>query len=162
MATEADNNLTAEPTANRELISAAIEAVKSQGQDINPYSVALEAKLPPEILFINREFMSMVIEARGDKATFSIDSQLAERCQELEAERDKLLQVNNEIYDRALEMEERVIQLETKLTDMEEEAEHLTMQLQNSWALGYKKGQSDAAEQAGAAAPAETKVEAKT
>jgi|GEM_PF-387204 len=144
MATEADDNLTAVPTANRELISAAIEAVKSQGQDINPYSVAQEAKIPPEILFINREFMSMVIEARGDKATFSIDSQLAERCQELEAERDKLLQVNNEIYDRALEMEERVIQLETRISDMEEEAEHLTMQLQNSWALGYKKGQSDA------------------
>ncbi|MBS1992188.1 MAG: hypothetical protein JSS83_16815 [Cyanobacteria bacterium SZAS LIN-3] len=144
MATEADDNLTAEPTATRELISAAIEAVKSQGQDINPYSVAHQAQVAAEAIFFNRELMSAVIEARGDKATFSIDSQLAERCQELESEMAKLMQINSEIYDRALEMEERVIQLEAKITDLEEESETLTMQLQNSWHLGYKKGQADA------------------
>ncbi len=87
--------------------------------------------------------MNLVIAARGDQTTFSIDSHLLERCQELEAEMAKLLDVNQEIYDRALEMEERVIQLEAKLTEMEEDTEHLTMQLQNSWHLGYKKGLND-------------------
>ncbi|MBU6455723.1 MAG: hypothetical protein KGS72_28390, partial [Cyanobacteria bacterium REEB67] len=86
---------------------------------------------------------------------------MAQRCQELEAELAKLLEVNQEIYDRALEMEERVIQLEAKISDMEEEAEHLTMQLQNSWHLGYKKGVHDAEAEA-AKAQQEKPVESTT
>jgi hypothetical protein len=143
MATESDENLNQEPAVSPELISSAIESAKSQGQDINPYSVALEAGIAAQVLFTSPELMDLVIAARGDQATFSIDSHLIERCQELEAEMSKLLDVNQEIYDRALEMEERVIQLEAKIAEMEEETEHLTMQLQNSWHLGYKKGLSD-------------------
>jgi len=143
MATESDENLNSEPTATPELVSSAIESAKSQGLDINPYSVALEAGIAAQTLFTNTELMNLVIAARGDQTTFSIDSHLLERCQELEAEMAKLLDVNQEIYDRALEMEERVIQLEAKVSEMEEDTEHLTMQLQNSWHLGYKKGLND-------------------
>ena len=143
MATEADDNLNLEPAATVELTNAAIEAVKSQGFDINPYSVAREAGIAAETLFTNKELMNLVIAARGDESTFSIDSHLVERCQELDGEVAKLLEINQEIYDRALELEERVMQLEAKIGDMEEDSEKLTMQLQNSWHLGYKKGLSD-------------------
>jgi hypothetical protein len=143
MAKEADDNSSLEPAATRELIDAALEAVKSQGLDINPYSVAREAGIAPESLFTNSQLMTLVISARGDQSTFSIDSHLVERCQELEGETTKILAINQEIYDRALEMEERVIELEAKISDMEQDAENLTMQLQNSWHLGYKKGLND-------------------
>ena len=64
MTTEADDDLNLEPVATLELITAALEAVQSQGFDVNPYSVAREAGISAETLFINRELMTLVIAAR--------------------------------------------------------------------------------------------------
>jgi len=148
MAKESEKNQDSTPLVSRELIVTALEEVETQGHDVNPYSVARQAGVPPEAVFTNSAYMALIIAAREDQATFTIDSHLADRCQEMEGEMFKLMEINQEIYDRALEMEERVIQLEAKITDMEEDAEKLTMQLQNSWHLGYKKGLSDGQSQA--------------
>ena len=153
MGLESDDKLNSQPAVSAEAIKAALEALKAQGADVNPYSVALQVEIAPEYVFINKEFMDLIAAARGDQTTYSIDAQLLGRCQEMEAEVAKVMEINQQIYDRALEMEERAIQLEAKLADMEEDAEKLTMQLQNSWSLGYKKGQYDAQTEAAKEAP---------
>lgn len=130
-----------------EVVDAAIKAVKSDDLDINPFTVARQLKIEPSQLFESKEFMGQVIQARrksqGDSATFSIDSELARKVGELEAELSKLADINSDLYDRGVALEDQVIGLEERITELEQEAETLAMQLQNSWHLGYNKGLAD-------------------
>ncbi|HNB18234.1 MAG TPA: hypothetical protein PLC15_22795, partial [Candidatus Obscuribacter sp.] len=130
-----------------EVVDAAIKAVKGDDLDINPFTLGRHLGVAPELLFESRELMGRIIEARrktqGDSATFSMDSELLLKVRGLEEELAKLAEVNQELYDRGMAIEEQLLAAEAKVTDLEQEAETLAMQLQNSWHLGYNKGLAD-------------------
>lgn len=136
-----------------EVVDAAIKAVKGDDLDINPFTLARHLGVAPELLFESRELMGRIIEARrktqGDSATFSMDSELLLKVRGLEEELAKLAEVNQELYDRGMAIEEQLLAAEAKVTDLEQEAETLAMQLQNSWHLGYNKGLADGQQKAG-------------
>lgn len=138
---------------NLEVVDAAIKAVKGDDLDINPFTLARHLGVAPELLFESRELMGRIIEARrktqGDSATFSMDSELLLKVKDLEEELAKLTEVNQELYDRGMTIEEQLLAAEAKVTDLEQEAETLAMQLQNSWHLGYNKGLADGQQKAG-------------
>lgn len=143
MAPEAENK----EELTLEKVDVAIKAVKADDHDLNPFTVARALGIAPELLFESKEFMGRLIEARrksqGDSATYSMDSELLLKVKSLEEELAKLIDINQELYDRGSALEDQVITMETKITDLEQEAETLAMQLQNSWHLGYNKGLSD-------------------
>lgn len=154
MASEAENS----PEVTLESVEVALKAIKSDDLDINPFTVARQLEVSPHHIFQSRELMARVLEARrktqGDSATFTYDSEMAGRVVEMEGEIAKLLEVNQELYDRALALEEQSLAFEAKIVDLEQEAETLAMQLQNSWHLGYQKGVSDEKNKAQEAKPA--------
>lgn len=121
-------------------VDAAIESLKAQDWDLNPYSVAAAAELAPEDVFGNKAAMDKILQARGDGSTYSFDEELAARCKELTAEMENAAVINQDLYDRGSELAERVVVLEANVAELEQEAETLAMQLQNSWSLGYQKG----------------------
>ncbi len=129
-------------------IDAAIASLRSQDWDLNPYSVAAAAELEPEEVFGNKAAMDKIMAARGDGSTYSHDAVLAGRCKELEAELDNAATINQDLYDRGSELAERVLELEASVAELEQEAETLALQLQNSWSLGYQKGLAEGREQA--------------
>lgn len=129
-------------------IDAAIASLRSQDWDLNPYSVAAAAELEPEDVFGNKAAMDKIMAARGDGSTYSHDAVLAGRCKELEAELDNAATINQDLYDRGSELAERVLELEASVAELEQEAETLALQLQNSWSLGYQKGLAEGREQA--------------
>lgn len=131
-----------------EAIDAAIASLRSQDWDLNPYSVAAAAELQPEDVFGDKAAMDKIMAARGDGSTYSHDAVLAGRCKELEAELDNATTINQDLYDRGSELAERVLELEASVTELEQEAETLALQLQNSWSLGYQKGLAEGREQA--------------
>lgn len=141
-----------------EVLDAAIKEAKGDDLDINPFTLARKLSVEPHILFESRELMGRIIEARrkaqGDSATFSLDSELLLKVKELEGELNRLTEINQELYDRGLSLEDQLVSMEAKMSDLETEAETLAMQLQNSWHLGYNKGLADGKAQGGSA-PAE-------
>lgn len=143
MAPEAEN----QEELTLEKVDVAIKAVKADDHDLNPFTVARALGIAPELLFESKEFMGRLIEARrksqGDSATYSMDSELLLKVKNLEEELAKLIDINQELYDRGSALEDQVLTMESKITDLEQEAETLAMQLQNSWHLGYNKGLSD-------------------
>ncbi len=149
-----------------EVVDAAIKAVKGDDLDINPFTLGRHLGVAPELLFESRELMGRIIEARrktqGDSATFSMDSELLLKVRGLEEELAKLAEVNQELYDRGMAIEEQLLAAEAKVTDLEQEAETLAMQLQNSWHLGYNKGLADGQQKAGKEETAPTATEENT
>ncbi|MBP9094341.1 hypothetical protein KBI23_25210, partial [bacterium] len=129
-------------------IDTAIASLRTQDWDLNPYSVAAAAELEPEDVFSNKAAMDKIMAARGDGSTYSHDAVLAGRCKELEAELDNAASINQDLYDRGSELAERVLELEASVAELEQEAETLALQLQNSWSLGYQKGLAEGREQA--------------
>ncbi|MBN8659181.1 MAG: hypothetical protein J0M35_02380 [Candidatus Obscuribacter phosphatis] len=138
-----------------EVLDAAIKEAKGDDLDINPFTLARKLSVEPHILFESRELMGRIIEARrkaqGDSATFSLDSELLLKVKELEGELNRLTEINQELYDRGLSLEDQLVAVEAKMSDLETEAETLAMQLQNSWHLGYNKGLADGKAQGGVA-----------
>lgn len=129
-------------------IDTAIASLRTQDWDLNPYSVAAAAELEPEDVFNSKAAMDKIMAARGDGSTYSHDAVLAGRCKELEAELDNAASINQDLYDRGSELAERVLELEASVAELEQEAETLALQLQNSWSLGYQKGLTEGREQA--------------
>ncbi|MBX9938994.1 MAG: hypothetical protein K2Y32_07050 [Candidatus Obscuribacterales bacterium] len=138
-----------------EVLDAAIKEAKGDDLDINPFTLARKLSVEPHLLFESRELMGRIIEARrkaqGDSATFSLDSELLLKVKELEGELNRLTEINQELYDRGLSLEDQLVAMEAKMSDLETEAETLAMQLQNSWHLGYNKGLADGKAQGGVA-----------
>ncbi len=129
-------------------IDAAIASLRAQDWDLNPYSVAAAAELAPEAVFSNKLAMDKIMDARGDGSTYSYDSELGGRCKELTAELENATVINQDLYDRGSELAERVVELEANISELEQEAETLALQLQNSWSLGYQKGLAEGKEKA--------------
>ncbi|MBN9395891.1 MAG: hypothetical protein J0H83_11660 [Candidatus Melainabacteria bacterium] len=83
--------------------------------------------------------------SQGDQYNQAPDQEetAEQRCERLEADLVRAVEINEDLYNKAVELQERVAELESKVDELEQEAETLAMQLQNSYALGYKKGQAD-------------------
>src|SRR5258708_15903671 len=52
-----------------EVVLAAIKSLQDKGWDINPYTVADEAKIPRSTLYRSSELMDLVSQARGEIAS---------------------------------------------------------------------------------------------
>jgi hypothetical protein len=79
----------------------------------------------------------------GNGHTTETDIALKAKIKQLEDDLVRAIEINEELYNKALELQDRNAELEDKVSELEQEAETLAMQLQNSWHLGYQKGQSD-------------------
>ena len=83
--------------------------------------------------------------SQGDQNDQASDQEetAEQRCDRLESDLARAVEINEDLYNKAVELQERVAELESKVDELEQEAETLAMQLQNSYTLGYKKGQAD-------------------
>lgn len=147
----------------KEIVQAAIKAVKEKGWDVNPYTVADEAKVSRTQLVRDSDLMNMIAEAKGGAAAVSapvasgtaVDEaaqarvkELEEKLSQLEQEHKGLLEETKRLEDECFDREDRILELEAKCTDLEHEAETLAVQLQNTWNVAYQKGVSDGAAKA--------------
>lgn len=131
-----------EKKIGKEIVQAAIKAVKEKGWDVNPYTVADEAKVSRQNIYRDADLMGLITEARGATTTpapASDDAQQA-RMQQLEERVSQLEKENKTLEDACFEREDRILELEAKCTDLEHEAETLAVQLQNTWNVAHQKG----------------------
>lgn len=61
-------------TITKSQIEAAIQAVIARGWDVNPYTVAEEARISPAEISRNAHFMQLIVHARGGEVTFAVKS----------------------------------------------------------------------------------------
>ncbi len=148
----------------KEIVQAAIKAVKEKGWDVNPYTVADEAKVSRTQLVRDSDLMNLILEAKGGSSSASASSasspvavdetaqakikDLEERLSQLEQEHKGLLEETKRLEDECFDREDRILELEAKCSDLEHEAETLAVQLQNTWNVAYQKGVSDGAAKA--------------
>jgi hypothetical protein len=79
-------NVTSE-TISKSQVEAALKAVKDRGWDINPYTVAEEARVPHTEITRKAEFMQLIVDARGGDVSFQVsDNDNGSRVAALEAE----------------------------------------------------------------------------
>lgn len=91
----------------RPQLEAAIQAVKDKGWDVNPFTVAEEARVVPSCITRNGEFMQILIAERGGDVSFlPRDEELLKRNSELEATVQDLEKENNSLATRLAEGEE--------------------------------------------------------
>lgn len=102
----------------KELVLAAIQALKAKGQEVNAYTVADEAKISRSILYRNSELMELIAQGRG--ASSSSTDDLLRRIEELET--------------RNRELEEQIWEIEKVA-----ESQH-----QEAWKKGYQAGMDEA------------------
>ncbi|MDZ4832619.1 MAG: hypothetical protein SGJ27_02340 [Candidatus Melainabacteria bacterium] len=79
-------NVTKQETITRAQVESAIKSVRDRGWDVNPYTVAEEAKASHGDISKNPEFMQLIINARGGDVTFQPVPEQHSRLTELEAE----------------------------------------------------------------------------
>lgn len=74
-------------TINKSHVEAAIKAVKDKGWDLNPFTVADEAKVPHVEITRSADLMKLIVDARGGDVSFQItDTGSQSRVAQLEAE----------------------------------------------------------------------------
>lgn len=99
---------------DKETLLAAIKAVKDQGLDINPFTVADEAKVSAQAIYSQSEYMDLIVKERGSP-----------------------LVVN---ADEVAELNKTIKGLESRVRQLQIQNEVLTMQQQTQYDLGHKLG----------------------
>lgn len=99
---------------DKETIVAAIKAVKEKGLDMNPFTVADEAKVSAQAVYGSTEYMDLIIKERGSP-----------------------LVVNTDVIS---EYQAKVRDLESRVRQLQIQNEVLTMQQQTQYDLGHKLG----------------------
>lgn len=99
---------------DKETVLAAIKAVKEKGLDINPFTVADEAKVGAQAVYSQSEYMNLIVEERGSPLVVNVD-EVAELKKELKG-------------------------LESRVRQLQIQNEVLTMQQQTQYELGHKLG----------------------
>lgn len=163
-------HLTAEKKAQKEAMLQAIEALKSRGCDVNPYSVAAEADVPRQLVLRNPELMQAMASARlssnGHAATSPSTSDNNEQAEPAESARLRQqveqLEMTSEALNRDLEqanwdnqvLRRQIEDLEAENKKFREDAELLQSEAQNlaksvnlAWQQGYLAGQHAATEE---------------
>ena len=99
---------------DKETVLAAIKAVKEKGLDMNPFTVADEAKVSAQAVYSSTEYMDLIIKERGSP-----------------------LVVNTDVIS---EYQAKVRDLESRIRQLQIQNEVLTMQQQTQYDLGHKLG----------------------
>ncbi len=110
-------DLTSQKKIDPQVIVAAIESLKAKGWDINPNTVADEAKVARSAVYRNPELLELVNLARAGKELTPADE-----------------------ASRVSELEQRNAELEEMVTALELENEKLARSQQNAWQEGYDAG----------------------
>ncbi len=110
-----------------EVVLAAIKALQEKGWDINPYTVADEAKIPRSTLYRSTELMNIVSQARVETpgAATAGDHPVA-------------LESSTSPDSRLAELEKRNQELEQLLAELKNQNETLAKEQQEAWQNGYK------------------------
>lgn len=129
-------NVTQENLTNAH-VESAIQAVRSKGWDVNPYTVADELKVLPADIAKKPEFMQLLIHARGGDVSFQTTPDQA-RVSELEAEvrnlQDKL-STSQELA--AMPSADDVLNEQVKAllsSESDEQVKHLEKELEGAYA----------------------------
>lgn len=99
---------------DKESVLAAIKAVKEKGLDINPFTVADEAKVSAQAVYGQSEYMDLITQERGSPLVVNAD----------------------EVKD----LKAKVKELESRVRQLQIQNEVLTMQQQTQYDLGHKLG----------------------
>jgi len=119
-------DLASQKKVNQQLVLDAIESLKGKGWDINPYTVADEAKIPRSALYRDPELMELIT---GEKVTVADDSNVTEQVSELN---------------------QRNEELQNQITQLQTEIDLLTREKQQAWQLGYHAAIADSQNHAAA------------
>ncbi len=99
---------------DKETLLAAIKAVKDKGLDINPFTVADEAKVGAQAIYSQSEYMDLIVKERGSPLVVNVDE--------------------------VAELNKTIKGLESRVRQLQIQNEVLTMQQQTQYDLGYKLG----------------------
>ncbi len=108
------NETSNKPEVDKETVLAALKAVKDKGLDVNPFTVADEAKVSAQAIYSVTEYMDLIIKERGSP-----------------------LVVNTDVIS---EYQAKVKELESRIRQLQIQNEVLTMQQQTQYDLGHKLG----------------------
>lgn len=108
------NETSSKPEVDKETLLAALKAVKDKGLDVNPFTVADEAKVSARAVYSVTEYMDLIIKERGSP-----------------------LVVNTDVIS---EYQAEVKNLESRIRQLQIQNEVLTMQQQTQYDLGHKLG----------------------
>jgi len=103
---------------DQETVLAAIQAVKAKGWDVNPYTVADEAKMPRAEIYRATELMELIARERGVADTAKHTAQ--------------------ELTKRVSELEDTNRALEERIHVLEKQSQNLEVQIQEAWQQGYQ------------------------
>lgn len=110
-----------------EVVLAAIKALQEKGWDINPYTVADEAKIPRSTLYRSTELMSIVSQARVEAPGTATAG-----------DHPVSLESSTGSDSRLAELEKRNQELEQLLAELKNQNETLAKEQQEAWQNGYK------------------------
>lgn len=108
------NETSNRPEVDKETVLAALKAVKEKGLDVNPFTVADEAKVSARAVYSVSEYMDLIVKERGSP-----------------------LVVNTDVIS---EYQAKVRELESRIRQLQIQNEVLTMQQQTQYDLGHKLG----------------------
>jgi hypothetical protein len=135
-------DLTSQKKIDPEVVLAAIKALQEKGWDINPYTVADEAKIPRSTLYRSTELMDIVSKARGEApgtASAGDDAGAAGSSD-----------------SRFAELERRNQELEQLVLELKQQNEALAKEQQNAWQNGYKAAACERQDQPAPLKPRDT------
>jgi hypothetical protein len=113
----------------KERVIAAIAALKTQGADINPYTVSGEAQVPRSTLYRDPELMDLIHRERNGEPEHA----------------------NDEVSSKIAELEETNQALNEQIWDLEKQLESATKLKQDAYVQGFQAGIEEAAKRFGAA-----------
>jgi len=119
---QTDQNQT---TSDKDLVLAAISALKAKGAPISAHTVAEEAHIPRSRLYRDTELMELISEESTDTSSVS-------GMAEDEAQR------------KVTELEARILELEESIWNLEKSAEAAVKKQQDAYHSGFQKGVEEA------------------
>ncbi len=115
-------DLTGQKNIDKEVIVAAIKSLKEKGWDVNPYSVADEAKISRSAIVRDAELMELVAQAR------SAASAEGETAADLSRRLAALEEQSKELHYQKIQLHEHVAELQEQNRQQEEQIEELEAQ----------------------------------
>src|SRR5437868_15124130 len=121
-------DLTNQKKIDKQTVVNAIKSLQAKAWDINPYTVADEAKIARSSLYRNPELMDLINEAKGVAPSAESGS-------------------TGEILQQLQQLEERNRELELIVEQLHEQNQNLAAAQQSSWQQGYQAGYNEAQRQ---------------